>query len=174
VRLLPTVLKTVTAPTEINAAIRPYSIAVAAVWSRHRSTMVLNMFLPLKEPPCQSCLPADCQFIKPLRCGARGLNPAGSRQRGEHRFGGYRGDVGRYRAAHHHINPQASPLRLPRQTVLRRAIKVTKKLNTAPNGHGFGLAIPSAALPSSQEPDTYSAALAPEKDTLACSIALGR
>ena len=43
-RLLPTVLKTVTAATEINAAIRPYSIAVAAVWSRHRSTIVLNMF----------------------------------------------------------------------------------------------------------------------------------
>ena len=44
VRLLPIVLKTVTAATEINAAIRPYSIAVAAVWSRHRSMIVLNMF----------------------------------------------------------------------------------------------------------------------------------
>ena len=47
VRLLPTVLKTVTAATEINAAIRPYSIAVAAVWSLHRSTIVLNMFFAL-------------------------------------------------------------------------------------------------------------------------------
>ena len=49
VRLLPTVVKTVTAATEIKAAIRPYSIAVAAVSSRHRLTMILNTRLPLKK-----------------------------------------------------------------------------------------------------------------------------
>ena len=99
VRLLPTVVKTVTAATDINAAIRPYSIAVAAVSSRHRAMMILNILAFYRSD--QPILPeAGSQVIKPL-CRLSAQTYHRSR-----RFGGYRGDVCCYRAARNHINPQ--------------------------------------------------------------------
>src|SRR5690349_4848086 len=123
VRLLPTVLNTVTAATEINAAIRPYSIAVAAVWSRNRCTMLFSMFVPIeKDDPADPAFPLVPKLLSHTAAVRTGINSAVITCPD---YSGVDQDSGANIDTRNHINPQQR-LRPLRWTILRSAASVSE------------------------------------------------